>query len=181
MRQIKDFHHHARLIYRACRILYGKELTQDECLRIFKIVFPHLNELKKSSDEYASASRSVVFGLIEIARDWSPEFELKDFICYTIGRLCLPSLWRTDELIKFYEDILVVVMRIRKLTPRECFRLMGVSDNDIDKLLSCGISNSACYKLAGNSIVVDVMTEMFLKMFVNTGEDKEEGTQLLLF
>ncbi len=47
--------------------------------------------------------------------------------------------------------------RIRKLTPRECFRLMGVSDSDIDKILSTGIKNSQLYKLAGNSIVVDCM------------------------
>lgn len=39
--------------------------------------------------------------------------------------------------------------RIRKLTPRECFRLMDVSESDIDKLLNAGISNSQLYKLAG--------------------------------
>ena len=47
--------------------------------------------------------------------------------------------------------------RIRKLTPKECFRLMGVSDSDIDKIQSAGISNSQQYKMAGNSIVVDCM------------------------
>jgi DNA (cytosine-5)-methyltransferase 1 len=47
--------------------------------------------------------------------------------------------------------------RIRKLTPRECFRLMGVSDSDIDKIQAAGISNSQQYKMAGNSIVVDCM------------------------
>ena len=62
--------------------------------------------------------------------------------------------------------------RIRKLTPRECFRLMGVGDKDIDKLMAARevddgakqmqnehtsvkrvLSNSSLYKLAGNSIV----------------------------
>jgi DNA (cytosine-5)-methyltransferase 1 len=47
--------------------------------------------------------------------------------------------------------------RIRKLTPRECFRLMGVSEEDIDKIQAAGISDSQQYKLAGNSIVVDCM------------------------
>ena len=47
--------------------------------------------------------------------------------------------------------------RIRKLTPRECFRLMGVSDVDIDKIQDSGVSNSQQYKMAGNSIVVDSM------------------------
>ena len=47
--------------------------------------------------------------------------------------------------------------RIRKLSPRECFRLMNVNDNDIDKIQATGISNSQQYKMAGNSIVVASM------------------------
>ena len=58
--------------------------------------------------------------------------------------------------------------RIRKLTPRECFRLMGVDDKDIDRIQAAGISNSAQYKLAGNSIVVDVLFHIFRKMFIET-------------
>jgi len=51
--------------------------------------------------------------------------------------------------------------RIRKLTPRECFRLMGLSVHEIEKIQSINISNSQQYKMAGNSIVVDAME--FLK------------------
>lgn len=58
--------------------------------------------------------------------------------------------------------------RIRKLTPRECFRLMGVDDADIDKIQASGISNSQQYKMAGNSIVVDVLYHLFRKMYVDT-------------
>lgn len=50
--------------------------------------------------------------------------------------------------------------RIRKLTPRECGRLMGVSDDDIDKMAAVN-SNTQLYKQFGNSIVVDVMCAMF--------------------
>lgn len=50
--------------------------------------------------------------------------------------------------------------RIRKLTPRECGRLMGVSDEDIDKMATVN-SNSQLYKQFGNSIVVAVMVAMF--------------------
>lgn len=68
--------------------------------------------------------------------------------------------------------------RIRKLTPRECFRLMGVSESDIDKIQSAGISKTQQYKMAGNSIVVDVLYYIFKKMFV----DKScEDAQLSLF
>ena len=68
--------------------------------------------------------------------------------------------------------------RIRKLTPRECFRLMDVSEPDIDKLLNAGISNSQLYKLAGNSIVVSCLYHIFRKMFI---EKENENQQLTLF
>ena len=55
------------------------------------------------------------------------------------------------------------VYRIRKLTPRECFRLMGVRDDDYDKLT---VSDTQKYKQAGNSIVVDVLEDIFDNMFV---------------
>lgn len=57
--------------------------------------------------------------------------------------------------------------RIRKLTERECFRLMGVTDADIDKIQSSGISKTQQYKMAGNSIVVDVLYHIFRKMFID--------------
>lgn len=72
-------------------------------------------------------------------------------------------------------------IRIRKLTPRECFRLMDVDDADIDKIQATGLSNSAQYRLAGNSIVVNVLFHIFRKMFTETGEEVEAGTQLELF
>lgn len=53
--------------------------------------------------------------------------------------------------------------RIRKLTPRECFRLMGFTDNDFDKIK--GISNTQLYKMAGNSIVVNVLEAIFKQLF----------------
>lgn len=73
--------------------------------------------------------------------------------------------------------------RIRKLTPRECFRLMDVDDADIDKIQASGISNSAQYKLAGNSIVVNVLYHLFRKIFIETDPDveKEKNEQLSLF
>lgn len=56
--------------------------------------------------------------------------------------------------------------RIRKLTPRECFRLMGVSDADIDKIQAAGISKSQQYKMAGNSIVVNCLAAIFRQLFI---------------
>ena len=52
---------------------------------------------------------------------------------------------------------------IRKLTPRECYRLMGVAEKQIDKMLAKE-SNSQNYKAAGNSIVVPVLVALFSQL-----------------
>lgn len=57
-------------------------------------------------------------------------------------------------------------LKIRKLTPRECFRLMGVSEEDIDKIQAAGISETQQYKMAGNSIVVPVLEGIFRELFL---------------
>lgn len=55
-------------------------------------------------------------------------------------------------------------LRIRKLTPKECWRLMGFDDEDVDKCIEAGISNAQLYKQAGNSIVVNVLEEIFKQL-----------------
>lgn len=53
--------------------------------------------------------------------------------------------------------------RIRKLTCRECGRLMGVKDEDIDKIAK-NQSNSSQYHLYGDSIIVNVLMAIFKEM-----------------
>ena len=55
--------------------------------------------------------------------------------------------------------------RIRKLTPKEYWRLMGFDDSDFEKAKAAGISNSQLYKQAGNSIVVNVLQYIFRNLF----------------
>lgn len=55
-------------------------------------------------------------------------------------------------------------IRIRKLTPKECWILMGFSDNDFAKAEQV-VSNSQLYKQAGNSIVVDVLYYIFVELY----------------
>lgn len=57
---------------------------------------------------------------------------------------------------------------IRKLTPRECWRLMGFTDAEFDRIK--GVSNTQLYKQAGNSIVVNVLAEIFNRLL--TEEEK---------
>lgn len=56
-------------------------------------------------------------------------------------------------------------MKIRKLTPFECWRLMSFDDEDFYKVKSVGMSDTQLYKQAGNSIVVNVLVEIFKKLF----------------
>ena len=82
--------------------------------------------------------------------------ERQDGIC-----CCLTTRPDTLGVTVFDDDKLS--LRIRKLTPKECFRLMGVKDKDFAKV-ERSQSNSSLYHLAGDSIVVDVLMAIFKKM-----------------
>ena len=81
-------------------------------------------------------------------------------ICPTLTTENIPSVleewtWEIDG--ELY------LIRIRKLTPRECWRLMGFTDEDFDKAEQVN-SNTQLYKQAGNSIVVNVLEAVFKQM-----------------
>lgn len=69
-------------------------------------------------------------------------------------------------------------LRIRKLTPRECWRLMAFTDEDFDKAAKV-VSNSQLYKQAGNSICVNVLEELFKEIFMP--KYNEQKGQLTFF
>jgi len=54
----------------------------------------------------------------------------------------------------------VHIGRIRKLTPRECWRLQGFTDDQFDKANATGLSDSRLYKMAGNAVTVNVISEI---------------------
>lgn len=62
-------------------------------------------------------------------------------------------------------DEIIKKIRIRKLTPKECWRLMGQKDEDFEKAAAVN-SKTQLYKQAGNSIVVDVLEAIFREMMV---------------
>ena len=66
--------------------------------------------------------------------------------------------------------------RVRRLTPTECFRLMGVSNEDIKKICAA-VSRTQAYKLAGNSIVVDVLALIFSQLF-RGNSNKHQQTEI---
>lgn len=67
---------------------------------------------------------------------------------------------------------------MRLYTTREMYRLMGLRDSEIDKILEV-LPDTSAQKCAGNSIVVDVLFHIFRKMFVDTIPDK--NTSYILF
>lgn len=179
MKRIRDFHKQVRVVYRACRRLYGIEATQDECLIVFKIVFPDCYRASRSKEPFYQMSDKALERLAQLFDKWNPQQQLRKLCEKTL--LDASKIMERQAFVNFCNDILAVVMRIRKLTPTETGRLMGLSDEEIKKMYESGLSNSSMYKLHGNSIVIDVMTAVFDKLFVNTEEERELGMQLELF
>lgn len=59
---------------------------------------------------------------------------------------------------------------VRRMTPKECFRLMGFDDADFELLVENGISNTQLYKMAGNSISVNMLEFLFCQIFDSDNE-----------
>lgn len=95
------------------------------------------------------------------------------------------------EQLKLPNEYIGKHFRIRKLTPREVFRLMDMDEDNIDKLLNTKnakgeqlISNSRLYAMAGNSIVVSCMEYIFRNLFIGVPEvekAKQKPIELRLF
>ena len=98
------------------------------------------------------------------------------------------SVMKNKEIIHTAPNGQQYAIQIRKYTPRDCYRLMGVRDPDIDRLLSREksgkliIPKSKHYALAGNSIVTNCMTAMFSELFYPSGKHyADKHGQLSLF
>ena len=71
-------------------------------------------------------------------------------------------------------------LRIRYLTPRECWRLMGQPDWAYDRVVAAGTPKTHLYKQAGNSIVVDVLEAIFKGMYIDqTWEDTKPRRRMV--
>lgn len=74
------------------------------------------------------------------------------------GKIC-PTIMTSSEVCRVEDEF-----RIRKLTPLETWRFMGFSDEDFYKAQSVN-SDARLYAQAGNSIVVNVLEEVFKQLF----------------
>lgn len=91
----------------------------------------------------------------------------KGKICPTLTTESIPSVieFGNPDFYNFLYEIdgEIYLIRIRKLVPKECWRLMGFADDDFDKAEKVN-SNTQLYKQAGNSIVVTVLEAIFRQM-----------------
>lgn len=71
-------------------------------------------------------------------------------------------------------------LRIRKLTPKECWRLMGFDDIDFEKASKVN-SNTQLYKQAGNSIVVNVLEAILKNLLLETNNDNVIEGQMTIY
>ena len=81
------------------------------------------------------------------------------------------------------DDYLYKDYGVFKLSPRECGRVMGVRDEDIDRMMEVN-SNTQCYKQFGNSIVTSVLMGLFSQLNIqgvkswNDMTDEERYTMI---
>lgn len=111
-------------------------------------------------DNYVGEPKLNVVGNVDIGFESAGRIYGADGLCPTID--CMGGGNRQPKILENNDEI-VTKYRIRKLTPRECYRLMGWKDEEFDKIQ--GISDAQLYKTAGNGIVVTVLEAIFEKMF----------------
>jgi len=79
---------------------------------------------------------------------------------HNINKHCFTICARTDP-----PYVRITAGKVRKFTAKECFRLMGFSDDDFYKCKGAGVSDAQLYKQAGNSIVVNVLMAIFGELY----------------
>lgn len=90
-------------------------------------------------------------------------------IANTLATVCMQGVVVMDD-----------KLRIRRLTPKECWRLMGFDDTDFDKAAACN-SDTQLYKQAGNSIVVNVLEAILTPLLLKPIQRDQVAQQLTIF
>jgi DNA (cytosine-5)-methyltransferase 1 len=129
----------------------GEDLRKMQCDKERRYT-PQGRELE---EQFAREFTSL---MSELSRKGTPaEKEMQDLWESTQGsRLLREALYKIQEV--WRSSLPKTRYRIRKLTPKETFRLQGFPDAEFDKLTANGISNSQLYKMAGNAVTVNVIS-----------------------
>jgi len=155
MEQKSKLNRYVRYIYRKMMGIYGTQKVREEGLRIFALTTPEKARVK--AEQATTFSDGFVDAILSLAEEWQIPTK---FINEELSMFGTP-----EDLEQTLIDLTPIRVRIRKLTPTECLRLMGVDDAAIGRMKDSGLSNSALYKLAGNSIVTNCLEGIFTNMF----------------
>ena len=147
---------YVRFIYRKLMREYGAEKVREEALRIYCLTTPERARVRKESATMLSTE--FIKAILNLCLEWG--INPKHFNEALAGT----TYFSPEELDEVLLDLTPLRIRIRKLTPRECGRLQGVTDDDITRIEGSGVSNSAQYKLYGNSICVPVLEGIFTQL-----------------
>lgn len=158
--------------YRKYEKKVGTDKAREEVSRIFDITVMEKERIKESEFQHEVVEVDALLAVREILIEWGMWRDWMPAIVDDYTR----NYREKSECIRFLSDITPIRKAIRKLTERECFRLMDVDESDIDKIQDSGVSRSQQYKMAGNSIVVACMEGIFFNLFSN-----EQQEQLTLF
>lgn len=117
-----------------------------------------------AATDYKNPTKIIVPNIVQAALLEGATFQQDAKVqgCQGCARTILARDWKDAQRILIESEN---GYRVRKLTPLECWRLMGFSDNDFDCAKSSGMSNTQLYKQAGNSIVVSVLEGIFSELF----------------
>lgn len=130
--------------------------------------FPEPYELKKCLGDFLSDDVDKSYYLSEemVSKIEHSQFNQKKTIIQDRGGICQTLLARDckDPKCVIMENR-IIQSGVRKLTPLEYLRLMGFKESDYEVLKQNGLSKTQIYKMAGNSIVVDVAEELLCMLF----------------
>ena len=158
--------------YRKYEKKVGTDRAREEVSRIFDITVVEKERIKDSEFRHEVIDAEALYKVRDILIEWGM---YKDWMFPIIDDYTR-NYREKAEVIRFLSDITPIRKAIRKLTERECFRLMDVNESDIDKIQASGVSRSQQYRMAGNSIVVSCMEGIFRNLF-----STEEVESLTLF
>ena len=156
--------------YRIYERKVGTDKAREEVSRIFDITVMEKERIKDSEQDNVVIQQDAMNKVMAILEEWGI---YKPWMLDAVAEYT-HTFHSKQDAIRFLSDITPIRKAIRKLTERECFRLMDVNESDIDKIQDSGVSRSRQYCLAGNSIVVACMEGIFFNLFSN--EEQEQTT-----